>query len=71
MMDRSKPGDRVVYDGRRGIITRKTFARAVVRFDDGGEEAFTRRVVHGDPVWLARGKPLDLTAPRPETRDAG
>lgn len=71
MIDRSKAGDRVAYAGRRGTITRKTYSRAVIRFEDGTEEAFTRRLVQGFPVWLARGVPIDLNAPRPEIDAAG
>lgn len=71
MIDRTKAGDRVSYAGRRGTITRKTYSRAVVRFDDGTEEAFTRRLVQGFPLWLAKGVPIDLNAPRPEMEMVG
>ena len=71
MIDRSKAGDRVAYAGRHGTITRKTYSRAVIRFEDGTEEAFTRRLVQGSPVWLAKGVPLDLNAPRPEMEKVG
>lgn len=58
MIDHATIGDRVSLHDWHGSIIDKTYTKVLVRFDDGKERWFTRRI-RGDQVfWCEKGRSI-------------